>query len=75
LPHVADAEQRADAELRADANQRADVQQRPGAAAPRGGNGGAQDQGVGAVYDPFHSLAFYEASAQYVEPVWVRELW
>jgi hypothetical protein len=43
--------------------------------APGGGNGGASVGTLETEYDPFHALAFYEASAQYVEPVWLKDFW
>jgi hypothetical protein len=46
-----------------------------GGSAGNGGSGAAEEPSAGPIYDPFHSLAFYEASAQYVEPIWLQELW
>lgn len=40
--------------------------------APAGSNGGGERP---APYDPFKAMAFYEQSAQYVEPIWLHEFW
>jgi len=36
---------------------------------------GANDGSTPSPYDPFQALAFYEQSAQFVEPIWLHDFW
>jgi hypothetical protein len=36
---------------------------------------GGEDEAPAPAYDPFGQMAFYEQSAQYVEPIWLHDLW